>query len=337
MPNAASRRNRFFRFPFRQAVLPALLAGLVLAAGAAVAGAGSAAASWRWDRVAGISLALIGPSGEVWRFHYGRDLDHAYFHPLATIEGRALTADRPPDHIWHHGLWFSWKYINGVNYWEVAAETGHPAGRTSWKVRSIRTRRDGSARIAIDLDYRPAGAVELILTERRIIEISAPDAAGVYALDWTGEFLAVRDAVLDRTPMPGEPRGQINGGYAGLALRLSTALKDPLLASETGPAVEWRNDRYRGRHAGLDFSGLTDGHPAGIAVLDHPANPRSPAAWYAVRSAAMSFFNPALLSAAPLPLRAGERMTLRYRILAHPGRWDAARLKAEAARFARAG
>jgi len=24
------------------------------------------------------------------------------------------------DHVWHLGYWFSWKYINGVNYWKPA-------------------------------------------------------------------------------------------------------------------------------------------------------------------------------------------------------------------------
>jgi hypothetical protein len=245
-----------------------------------------------------------------------------------------VTADRPPDHIWHHGLWFSWKYIQDVNYWEVEAGTGRPAGRTSWKPASIEARPDGSARIVLELDYRPAGAAEPVLAERRTIEVSPPARDGVYALDWEAVFRATRDLVLDRTPMPGEPRGQVNGGYAGLALRLSTGLRDRLVTTDAGPASGWTSDRYRGRHAGLDYSGTAEGDPVGVAILDHPANPRSPVAWYAIRSAAMSFFNPAVLSAAPLPLRAGERMTLRYRILVHSGRWDAARLRAESARYA---
>ena len=40
-----------------------------------------------------------------------------------------MTADRPPDHIWHHGLWFSWKFINKVNYWEIYPAK-RPAGGT---------------------------------------------------------------------------------------------------------------------------------------------------------------------------------------------------------------
>ena len=261
-------------------------------------------------------------------------LDHAYFHPLSAPDGTVLTADKPADHIWHHGLWFCWKNINGVNYWEVDPETGRPAGRTSWAQAIIENRPDFSARIALDLDYRPAGAEDPVLTERRTIDIGAPRSEGSYALDWTSVFTASTDLVFGRTPMPGEPGGQVNGGYAGLAVRLAVGLQEREPVTSDGPVGEMKDDRYRGNHVGMDYSGLAAGRPAGIAVLDHPSNPRSPSPWYVVRSAAMSFFNPALLSPAVLSLRAGEKMTLRYRILVHPGRWDAARITAEAERFA---
>ncbi|MDD8027087.1 MAG: PmoA family protein [Acidobacteriota bacterium] len=321
----------------RQTVKFALILGLALAASPAPVSPErmpEQTGPWRWETDKERNLALIGPAGEIWRFRCDPGLDHAYFHSLSTVEGRVLTADRPPDHIWHHGLWFSWKYIDKVNYWEVDAASGRPAGRTTWTIAAMETRADRTARLVLDLDYRPAGADRPVLIERRTIEVSAPGLDGVYFLDWTAEYQAAKDLVLDRTPLLGEPGGQINGGYAGLALRLAGGLEDLRLVTDQGPAGEFTNDRYRGRHTGLDYAGQMEGEPAGIAILDHPQNPRAPTAWYAVHSAVMAFFNPALLSPGPLTLRNGERMTLRYRILIHPGRWDAARLKAEALRFA---
>jgi hypothetical protein len=47
----------------------------------------------------------------------------------------------------------------------------------------------------------------------------------------------------------------------------------------------------------------------------------------------MNFFTPAVLCYEPLVLHAGGSFVLRYRVLIHPGRWDAERLKKEAARF----
>jgi hypothetical protein len=85
----------------------------------------------------------------------------------------------------------------------------------------------------------------------------------------------------------------------------------------------------------VDYSGILGGQPTGIAIVDHPQNPRIPTPWYIIRSAEMSFFTPALLCYEPMLLRAGERIALRYRVLVHQGRWDSGRLRREYERFSR--
>src|SRR5215472_15895413 len=54
----------------------------------------------------------------LWRFLYSTNYCKPCFHPLRVLGGEPLTTLHPSDHKWHYGLWFSWKYINGVNYWE---------------------------------------------------------------------------------------------------------------------------------------------------------------------------------------------------------------------------
>jgi type 1 glutamine amidotransferase len=288
---------------------------------------------WRWERQDGASLALVGPGGPLWKFLYGTGLDVPYFHPLETTNGQVLTWDRPPDHLWHHGLWFSWKFINTINYWELDAKTGRPAGKTSWSNVRISTGKDLKARIDMDLAYRPVGEDVPVLTEKRTIEVAPPDGDGVYAIDWTCAFKAAAEVILDRTPLPGEPGGQVWGGYSGLSLRLAEGLTDREPMTSDGPVASWSEDRYRGRHAAMDYSGRVGGIPVGVAILDHRGNPRSPSPWYVIRSAEMSFFTPAVICYEPLVLHAGDSFVLRYRILVHPGRWDAERLRKEAARF----
>ena len=39
-------------------------------------------------------------------------------HPLKTPSGITLTRDAPEDHPWHHGLWFTIKFVNEENFWE---------------------------------------------------------------------------------------------------------------------------------------------------------------------------------------------------------------------------
>lgn len=289
--------------------------------------------AWRWEEQAGKSLVLLGPGGILWQFRYDPILDTAYFHPLNTAAGKTLTWDNPPDHIWHHGLWFCWKFINKVNYWEIDPKTGRPEGRTTWDNVKVTTRKDFSARVVMDFAYRPAGEFDPVLTEKRTIEITRPDAEGGYSMDWNSVFTAVPAVVLDRTPLPGEPDGQSWGGYSGLSVRFAKDIAERQVSSSDGPVVEFSDGRYRGKHTAMDYSGLFEGRPAGIAVCDHPDNPRSPTPWYAIRSDEMSFFTPAVICYGPMTLEPGQSVVLRYRVFIHPGRWDAARLRAEYERF----
>jgi hypothetical protein len=313
----------------------AMTAGAVLAA-ADFARAGEPPGGWRWRRAPGKSVALVGPQGVLWQFNFGPDLHLPHFDPLATTDGRSLTWDSPPDHAWHHALWFAWKSVNGVNYWELDKATGKSPGVTEWRPPRVTTNTDLTARIEMDLAYRPAGAEgKPVMTEARVLEVSAPRDDGVYHVDWTSTFTAgEKEVTFDRTPIPGEPGGQDWGGYAGLSLRLAEGLEDRAAVSSDGP-VELQGDKYRGKHTAMDYSGVLGGKPAGIAVLDHPKNLNAPTPWYVIVGRPMSYFSPAVICYGPHTLGAGKSMTLRYRVLVHPGRWDADRLKKEVAAFAR--
>jgi hypothetical protein len=188
---------------------------------------------WSWNRTT-TSVALVHGEAVVWQFNYGSDLDVPYIHPLGTVAGQLLSQDRPADHVWHHGLWFSWKFINGVNYWEINPQTGRPDGRTRWVNPLVETTDNRAAVISMQLSYVPAHEdAQAVLQERRRIEISAPDAQGQYQIDWTSRFTAVADrVVLDRVP----PKEQAWGGYAGLSIRFRQHFADRSAVSSVGLA-----------------------------------------------------------------------------------------------------
>lgn len=269
----------------------------------------------------------------LWQYHWGSALDVPYFHPLATVAGQVLSQDQPQDHRWHHGLWFSWKFINGVNYWEPSARTGRPEGRTGWSEPVVETRDDHSAVISMQLTYQPAaGQGESALREQRSIALSAPDAQGQYHIDWSSSFRALgADVVLDRTP----PKDQSSGGYAGLSVRFAQRFTERRAVTTAEVVPFGTGGRYRGRALAVDYSGLVEGQLAGVAFFDHPGNPRHPTPWYLIAHGEMSYMNASLLSDEPLVLKAGEGMTLRYRLVVHPGRWDGARLQHMHERFVR--
>ncbi|MAG57999.1 MAG: hypothetical protein CMJ83_17070 [Planctomycetes bacterium] len=287
---------------------------------------------YTWDRVPGKSVALLDGERVLWRFHHDPEKAHAFFHPLALPGIESLTRDRPADHVWHHGLWFSWKYINKVNYWENARAADRPTGRTSWTLESVDTGDDGSATIRMTLSYAPQAGASPVLTEVRVLDVSTPGPDGGYRIDWTSRFTAVAHVVLDRTPLPGEPGGRVFGGYAGLSLRLVN-LDERAAATTEGPVVFNADNRFRTRSAGLDYNGLVAGVPAGIAILDHPESHHSPTPWYVIRSKAMSFFSPAVICLGKEELQPGAGLTVRYRVIVHPGRWTTDRLLGESRRF----
>ena len=303
---------------------------VALAAAAGISQAGdSGVLSWKTGQD---SVALVKGEQVVWQFHFGANETKPCFHPVALLAGPDLIWHRPPDHPWHLGLWFSWKFINGVNYWEEDPKTGLLAGRTKWDRPRLETRPDFSARLAMNLAYRPAGRA-VVLTERRSIEISPPNPEGTYWQDWDLTFTAAgQDVVLDRTPLAHEPNGQAWGGYAGLSVRFARGLHEARAVTEQSE-IEFSDGRYRGKASAMDYAGLIDGREAGIAILDYSSNLNAPSPWYAIADQTMCYFSPAVLCYGPHTIKAGQSLGLRYRLIVHPGRWDAERLRAERKRF----
>ncbi|HOX04521.1 MAG TPA: sulfatase-like hydrolase/transferase [Candidatus Paceibacterota bacterium] len=305
-----------------------LLAGLAASAAEAPLATPSGLA---WQ--SGKDMLELRQNGQtLWCYRFGPDQSKPCFHPVALPGGPALTSYRPNDHRWHRALWFSWKFINGINYWEEDAATGQSAGRTELSNTQIETWPDFSARITQALRYRPSQG-DPVLTEHRVLHIQPPDASGEYSMDWTMTFTAVTNVLLDRTPLPDEPNGKPYGGYAGLSVRFANELDSAQAATTAGP-VAFTAGRYRGKAAAMDYSGTLNGREVGIAILDHPSNLNAPSPWYAIHSDPMRFFSPAVISPGPFTLRAGQSMSLRYRVAVHPGRWNVARLESETARFA---
>ncbi len=263
-------------------------------------------------------IALTNNGRIVWRFNYDKKEGKPYFHPVSLTDGTVLTWLRPPDHAWHRALWFSWKYLNGVNYWEENKE-GVSKGLTEIKEVKVFAQQDYSGRIEVLIEYHEPEKPAL-LRERRIIEISRPDERGNYYMDWHCTFTACEtDVVLDRTPIPGQKGGQSWGGYAGLGIRFSKLIKDwQFVNSEGQKDLECHGQNARW----IDLSGdIGGGQIGGVAMLDHPENLRHPSPWHIVHDLSIfGFFNPALLFNAPYTLGVGDSLRLRYRVIIHPDR-----------------
>ncbi|MHC4476160.1 MAG: DUF6807 family protein [Planctomycetota bacterium] len=269
-------------------------------------GALSEQSSYSW-RQTDSSVALLNSGRVVWQLNYDKQEGRPYFHPLSLTDGTELTRLRPADHVWHRALWFSWKYVNGLNYWDPEL----PEGQT--EVIDVKTTlgEDYSARIEMSIRYHPAKE-PAVLSEERVLCVQAPGKDGSYYIDWHSTFTAGdKEVLLDRTGLPGEKNGKSYGGYAGLSLRMAEHAKNWQFLSSEGPLKpESRGNKARW----VDFRGDI----GGVAVFDHPDNPRHPSSWWL--SGSMPYFSPAVLFEKPYTLAAAKSLELRYRILIHEGR-----------------
>jgi hypothetical protein len=264
--------------------------------------------SWRQTDT---SLSLMNGNQMVWQHVHDRQVGKPFMR-FGLIDGTELTRPWPyakeypkNDHQWHRALWWSWKAIDGVNYWEQHQEGTDPVDV------QIEAAADFSAKIILTIHYHQPDQAPLV-KEVRTISISPPDANGSYQIDWVATFFAVAGKAVEF--------GQ--NSYGGLALRFSA---DCCGDSESNrPAWVFRDDQ--GRENGTNnqqarwvaYSGQTpNGKMACVAIFDHPGNPGHPAFWQ-TRSQ-YPYLNPSLTCKEAYELKADQPLRLRYRILVKDG------------------
>ena len=263
----------------------------------------------------GVFTVAEGAGG--WTYHHGARR-RPFLDPVRTPDGHLVTVDAPADHPWHHGLWFTIKFVNGENFWEeydaygVLRHRGAPA---------LREGADGRVTLTGAVDWiRPDRETVAVVEERTLGHVPlGPDA---YAIDLDTTLVPRVDTTFDRTPFT------TWGGYGGLAVRGPGDWVDTRLLLADGT----EHERVLGEAAAWCDLGST---LAGVALLDHPENPRFPCPWYGSTRAATygdegwsNFLNAAFLWHEPLEVAAGEPLRLRHRVVVHDGAWDADRVGA---------
>lgn len=276
------------------------------------------------------SLSLMGNSGIIWQYNFNNRFGRPYFHPV-TVKNSPLTCVSPPDHPWHLGLWFCWKFINGVNYWEYLNEyksqkTGYrSAGITEISKIETDTKADFSATINQEILYHPEDSLPVMHEESKIL-VSAPSGNGSYCIDFDCVFTSLSDEViLDRTPVLGEPDGKSWGGYAGLSVRFNQDYTQAVIISQSG-GQDYRKDNW----LYMGFNTLT-GERAGTAILKNPEFSASTTSWYVINDPVIPFYyySPAVLYDGKIILKMGDNLRLNYRVWILPGDVDKEDLQAK--------
>lgn len=282
---------------------------------------GAWAAGWEWEQSAH-TLALRDGTNVLWQFNT-TGAGKPYFHPLGFPDGTVATDHRPADHKWHLGVWFSFKKVNGVNFWTESVD-GKINGGAQVEVAGFdrQTNADHSAQILLDLRYL-SGKGEPLLAERRTVHVSPPGASG-YAITSRHRFTALREAVIEQN------------NYGGFCFRGAPGLRtwrwlQAAPATNAPPFAPSGGQMRPARWVALVES-KKSGPTRGIAILDHPGNPRHPPQWHGIVS--MPFLSPTFFAEADYPLAASQTCELSYRLVVFDGQDPAPYLDAQFAAFA---
>ena len=264
------------------------------------------------------SVALLTGAKVIWQYNHTTPNAKPYFFPVNTTTGHNLVWLRPEDHPWHYGLWFSWKYINKLNYWEENIITRLAEGKQEINDVSIDLRKDFSARIEFKMDYLAKNGSHL-LNETRVLEISPPDKNGNYYIDWSLNFKANSEIVIFDRTLPQKDGGPVWGGYAGLSYRASPQMTEHIFSD----SKNWINkDELIGHGKKAKWMDLTgtfdkDGTMSGMTMFNHPQNGGPDLPWYIFKKGAFAFYNAGLLFNDPKRMAPNGVLNLKYRVLVH--------------------
>ena len=310
--------------PLRKArlALGLILAGMSIA-GCATGGSGPASANRGVTLVQTNDVVQVSFDGKLFTEYHFRDVSRPFLYPILGANGEHFSRrwpqetvpDEEHDHPHHHALWWAHGDANGVDFWSEEKNAGRTVHQSFAELSSgqqtgvLTTRnrwiaKDGKV-IASDERtlrfYRPHGP-ERILD----FEVTVFASEGDLTLGDTKEgSMALRLAE---------------------SLRLTKADKQPGAGHIVNSAGDRDGATWGKRAEWCDYYGPVAGHTVGVAIFDHPANPRHPT-WWHVRDYGLFAANPFGLhdfekqekGAGNLKIISGQSVTFRYRFVFHEG------------------
>lgn len=259
-------------------------------------------------------------------FHAGTDVGKPYLAPLRSASGKIVTRHYPMemvegesrDHPHHRGLWFSYDDVNSIKFWEndpsyTKPNIGHIVVRdTKWN--------DGAkaGTLTMVADWKnPSGKVELV--ENRIMTFYSDPALRTIDFDIT--LTASGKVVFGDTK---------EGAFA---IRLADSMSEKKggkmvnAEGQSGMKAVWGH-----KSKWVDYSGDVEGEKVGVAIMDHPSNPRHPTYWHA-RDYGLFALDPFGQQAfdktqpeSSWTLEKGQSLRFRWRVVIHGGDAESAKI-----------
>jgi hypothetical protein len=237
-----------------------------------------------------------------------------YIHPIYTPSGRLVTDDYPSDHYHHHGIWFAWT--------KTQFEGGHP---DFWNVG------DGTGRVDFEkLERSWSGPVYAGFVSRQnyvALTGTAPKVAlneqwdvRLYNVGRGDKQYYLFDLVATQECATSSPLLLEEYRYGGMGVRGHRDWKDKSKVAFLTSEDKTRENGNATRGRWCYIYGPVDGQVVGIAILDHPANLRSPQPMRL--NPDDPFFNYAPSQLGSFEIKPGEKFVLRYRYIVADGAPD---------------
>ena len=254
-------------------------------------------------------------------FTLAADGNKPYLYPLSTASGILVTRHYPMekfpgetnDHPHQRGMFFSHGDINGSNFWatEAGPDISKQGRMTLKKILSTAGgKKSGAMSVAfegLDAQRKP------IMTETRTIMFYADPI--LRTIDYEIKIDAIRKLTFADT----------KEGTFGIRLATSmTEDKGGRMVNADGGETE--KSVWGKRSPWVDYYGPVDGQIAGVAIFDHPSNPRYPTYWHA-RAYGLFAANPFGVrdftgdkaQDGSMTVEPGQSVRFRYRVVIHPG------------------
>ncbi len=248
-----------------------------------------------------------------------------YLQQLFSPAGVNILRDAPADHLHHHALMFAVN-VDGVNFWEESQASGRQAHQSFTNVTTdVKTDVENDKR----RDMRQASFTEhvdwinpsreLLLKERRTIEVRQGTDLGATLLTWQSKF----------EPPDGKESTTITGAhYHGLGMRFVKSMDTGgrFTNADGKPGTVFRGDERLLRSTWCAYTADANGKPVTVAMFDHPQNLRHPATWFTMTKPFAYLSATLNLHKEPLKVVSGKPLVLRYAVAVWDGRVEADRI-----------
>jgi hypothetical protein len=261
-------------------------------------------------------------NGQLFTEYFFKDVPRPYCYPLIGPGQTAMTRNfpmqSPPgeehDHPHHRSLWFAHGEVNGHDFWSEQKDFGKIVHDGFIEVKSGKEQGIIKSR-----DKWVAADGTLVCTDERTLRIYAPAGSREQVFDFDITFHASNGPVTF---------GDTKEGAMAVRLAETMRLKGKVGQGHIVSSAGVRDGETWGKRADwCDYYGPVDGKTVGIAIFDHPQNPRHPT-WWHVRDYGLFAANPFGQhdfeklhdkSAGNLTIPAGQSLTFRYRFYLHEG------------------